>query len=63
MALRSQVATLKTEANLKSQFATSSFSHGGRRKLPIAFSEHGALMAAGILPNSAACSTLAAGAE
>jgi hypothetical protein len=49
MALRSQVATLKTEANLKSQFATSSFSHGGRRKLPIAFSEHGDLMAANIL--------------
>ena len=35
--------------NLKSQIATSSFSHGGRRKLPVAFTEHGALMAANIL--------------
>ena len=33
--------------NLKSQFATSSW--GGRRKLPYAFTEHGALMAAGVL--------------
>ena len=44
-------------ANLKSQFATSSLiagnaeqpSHGGRRKLPLAFTEHGAIMAATIL--------------
>lgn len=34
-------------ANLKSQFATSSW--GGRRKQPIAFTEHGAIMAATIL--------------
>ena len=34
-------------ANLKSQFATSSW--GGRRKRPIAFTEHGAIMAATIL--------------
>lgn len=34
-------------ANLKSQSATSSW--GGRRKLPFAFTEHGALMAATIL--------------
>ncbi|MGQ0547242.1 MAG: ORF6N domain-containing protein [Betaproteobacteria bacterium] len=34
--------------NLRSQFATSS-SHGGRRYLPWAFTEHGALMAASIL--------------
>jgi hypothetical protein len=33
--------------NLKSQFATSSW--GGRRKLPLAFSEHGAIMTATIL--------------
>ncbi len=33
--------------NLKSQFATSSW--GGRRKLPLAFTEHGAIMAATIL--------------
>ncbi len=32
---------------LKSQFATSSW--GGRRKLPLAFTEHGAIMAATIL--------------
>ncbi|MDR0444299.1 MAG: ORF6N domain-containing protein [Treponema sp.] len=36
--LRSQIAT----ANLKSQFATSSW--GGRRKLPYVFTEHGVLM-------------------
>lgn len=36
--------------NLKSQFATSSW--GGRRKLPFAFTEHGAIMAATVL-NSA----------
>jgi hypothetical protein len=51
---------LQEVANLKSQSATSSFastrprssshsSHGGRRKLPMAFTEHGAIMAANIL--------------
>jgi hypothetical protein len=34
-------------ANLKSQFATSSW--GGRRKRPMAFTEHGAIMAATVL--------------
>src|ERR1017187_6643885 len=34
--------------NLKSQFATSSL-HGGRRKLPFAFTENGAIMAANVL--------------
>src|SRR5688572_27285486 len=34
--------------NLKSQFATSS-SHGGRRTLPFAFTENGAIMAANVL--------------
>jgi hypothetical protein len=34
-------------ANLKSQFATSSW--GGRRKLPLVFTEHGAIMAASVL--------------
>jgi hypothetical protein len=33
--------------NLMSQFATSSW--GGRRKLPLAFTEHGAIMAASVL--------------
>lgn len=36
-------------ANLKSQFATSSLAHGGSRKPPTAFTEHGAIMAATIL--------------
>jgi hypothetical protein len=34
-------------ADLKSQFATSSW--GGKRKLPNAFTEHGAIMAASVL--------------
>lgn len=35
---------------MKSQFATSSSpGHGGRRKLPLAFTEHGAIMAATVL--------------
>ena len=36
-------------ANLKSQFATSSSQHGGKRKLPFVFTEHGAIMAANVL--------------
>jgi ORF6N domain len=39
--------TAEEFANLKSQFATSSW--GGRRKLPHAFTEHGAIQAATIL--------------
>lgn len=35
--------------NLKSQFAISSLPWGGRRKLPQAFTEHGAIMAASVL--------------
>jgi len=35
--------------NLKSQIATSSSSWGGRRKLPLVFTEHGALQAANVL--------------
>jgi hypothetical protein len=35
--------------NLISQFATSSSEHGGRRKLPLVFTEHGAIMAANVL--------------
>jgi hypothetical protein len=35
--------------DLKSQSATSSSQWGGRRKLPYAFTEHGALMAASVL--------------
>jgi hypothetical protein len=36
-------------AALMSQFATSKPSQGGRRKLPLVFTEHGAIMAAGVL--------------
>ena len=39
-------------SNLKSQFATTSSTgpgHGGRRKLPLAFTEHGAIMTAAVL--------------
>ena len=43
-----QLTPAETE-NLKSQIATSSRTHGGRRKLPWAFTEHGALMAATVL--------------
>jgi hypothetical protein len=39
--------TAEEFGNLKSQFATSSW--GGRRKLPMAFTEHGAIMAATVL--------------
>jgi len=35
--------------NLKSQIATSSSRWGGRRKLPLVFTEHGALQAANVL--------------
>jgi hypothetical protein len=35
--------------HLKSQFATSSVTHGGRRKLPRVFTEYGAVMAANVL--------------
>ena len=61
--LRSQIVTLNTEAlskgqNLKSQFVTSSWGHGGTRKTPWAFTEHGAVMAANVLrtPRAAAMS-------
>ncbi|HVN96634.1 MAG TPA: ORF6N domain-containing protein [Syntrophorhabdaceae bacterium] len=39
--------TAEEMQNLKSHFATSSW--GGRRKLPYAFTEHGAIMAASVL--------------
>ena len=35
--------------NLKYQFGTSSSGHGGRRNLPLAFTENGAVMSANIL--------------
>ena len=45
----SQIATGSPGPSLKSQIATSSSTHGGRRKLPYAFTEHGAIMAANVL--------------
>ena len=41
--------TAKELENLRSQFATSSSGHGGRRHLPYAFTEHGAVMLASVL--------------
>jgi ABC-type multidrug transport system ATPase subunit len=43
------VLTSEEFANLMSHFATSSLGWGGRRKLPYAFTEHGAIMAANVL--------------
>ncbi len=43
--------------NLKLHFATSSSGWGGRRKPPLAFTEHGALMAANVLKTSTAVKT------
>lgn len=40
--------------NLKCQIGTSSLNWGGRRKLPIAFTEHGVLMAANLLKSERA---------
>jgi hypothetical protein len=45
--LKSQIATSSSE-RIRSQIATASV-HGGRRKLPYAFTEHGAIMAANVL--------------
>jgi phage regulator Rha-like protein len=41
--------TAEETNNLKSQNVISSSSHGGRRTLPYAFTEHGAIMAASVL--------------
>ena len=41
--------SLEEAANLRSQIATSSSGHGGRRYRPYAFTEHGAIMAASVL--------------
>jgi hypothetical protein len=45
--LKSQFATSSSDVN-RSQIATGS-AHGGRRKLPMVFTEHGAIMAANVL--------------
>src|ERR1700674_3898076 len=41
--------TPRENKSLKSQFATSNIGRGGRRSLPYAFTEHGAIMAATVL--------------
>lgn len=41
--------TVEEDDHLRSQFATSNKTRGGRRYLPYVFTEHGALMAANIL--------------
>ncbi len=41
--------TTEEAENLRSQIATSSSAYGGRRYLPYAFTEHGAIMAANVL--------------
>ena len=46
--------TKKEFDRLMLQFATSNGSRGGRRKLPFAFTEHGAIMAANILNSNKA---------
>ena len=46
--------TAREAAVLRSQFATSKPSRGGRRYRPYAFSEHGALMAATVLNSETA---------
>ena len=48
------LALQNATANLRSQIVTSRFQHGGRRKLPYAFTEHGAIMAANVLKSKRA---------
>ena len=46
--------TQQEVTNLMSQFATSSLQHGGRRKLPWAFTEHGVAMLSSVLKSPTA---------
>lgn len=46
--MRSQIVTSKN-GNLKSQIATSSSAHGGRRYLPFVFTEQGVAMLSSVL--------------
>lgn len=51
--------TVEEMANLKSQIVTSSLGrsgHGGKRKLPLVFTEHGVIMAASVLNSEQAVS-------
>jgi phage regulator Rha-like protein len=49
--------TAKEATNLRCQFGTSSSQYGGRRYLPYAFTEHGALMLANVLNSERAAQT------
>ncbi len=49
--------TTEEFTNLKSQLVTSSSTYGGIRKMPYAFTEHGALMAANVLRSKRAVET------
>jgi hypothetical protein len=51
---RSQIVTASAGRSLKSQTVTSNGGRGGRRYLPFAFTEHGAIMAANILKSPSA---------
>lgn len=53
-ALRFQIGTSNTDRASRSQSVTSRSGRGGRRYLPYAFTEHGALMAANVLNSPAA---------
>src|SRR5678816_4875704 len=50
--------TAKEDQILRSQIVTSSKRHGGRRYLPYAFTEHGAIMAATVLNSERAIETV-----
>ncbi len=49
--------TKEEHENLKLQIATSRLEHGGRRKLPYVFTEHGAIMLASVLNSPRAIET------
>ncbi|MBI2516145.1 MAG: ORF6N domain-containing protein [Opitutae bacterium] len=53
---RSQFVTASSGRSLRSQIVTSNVGRGGRRYLPFAFTEHGAIMAANILNSPQAVS-------
>ncbi len=50
----SQLDTQNDNPNLKYQFGTSSFGHGGRRKLPFVFTEQGVAMLSAVLRSETA---------
>jgi phage regulator Rha-like protein len=52
--LKSQFTTIQDNENLRSQIATSSAEHGGRRYLPYAFTEQGVAMLSAVLRSETA---------